>query len=352
MRLTALGWDARWEESFHPHAAAGREAARVVMELRGEYIVLTANGEIPARCAGKLMHRAESRRDYPAVGDWVAVERKPAGAAVIHAVLPRRSLVSRPAIGKAVGEQLLAANVNTLFLVTGLDHNFNPRRIERFLAATKGSGAETVVLLNKADLNPGAEDLCRETAARLGALPVILTSAVTGAGMEEAAAHLRAGETIALLGSSGVGKSSLVNRLGGTVVQSTGETRERDSRGRHTTTSRHLVPLPGGAWLLDTPGLREFGLWEAETGLKTSFRDLEELAGACRFGDCGHHKEPGCAVRAAAATGQVSPARVENWLKLLAEQAAVQIRRRQADRKRETSRWREKSRPSPPESRA
>ncbi len=349
MRLDSLGWDSRWEAVFLPLREAEREAARVAMELRGEYILISENGEVPARCAGKLMHRAESRRDYPAVGDWVVMERKAAGPAVIHAVLPRCSLVSRPAIGKAVGEQLLAANVNTLFLVTGLDLNYNLRRIERFLAATRGGGAETVVLLNKADLRADAEAVRSETASRLGRVPVILTSAVDGTGMEEATAYLRPGETIALLGSSGAGKSSLVNRLCGTVVQSTAETRESDNRGRHTTTSRHLVPLPGGAWLLDTPGLREFGLWEAETGLKASFRDLEELAATCRFGDCGHLREPGCAVRAAVEEGVVSPTRLANWLKLVAEQAAGDNRRRESDRKRETSRWRAKSRPPPPD---
>ena len=323
--LAALGWSRSRAEEFSPHAAAGRVPGRVAAQHRGGYVVYAESGERPAEVAGQLRHAALGPADLAAVGDWVAVSDAPdADAATIHALLPRRTVFSRKAAGGA-SEQVVAANVDVVFLVSALGPDLNVRRLERYLAAGWDSGADPVVVLNKSDL---ADDVAGATArveAVAFGVPVHVVSAADGTGLDGLARHLEGNRTGALLGSSGVGKSSLVNRLLGSERQDVADIRE-DGKGRHTTTHRELVPLPGGGLVLDTPGMRELGLWEAGDGVDQTFADVAELAAACRFRDCAHRGEPGCAVLAAVADGRLAAGRLESYRKLLRELRHLEVR--------------------------
>ena len=343
MQLLSLGWCAFFAEAFQPHYHQGLVPARVAGESRGEYVVLSEAGTFLARCSGRLAHRASTRRDYPAVGDWVAITGDGASTTTIHALLPRRTILSRAEVSGGA-EQVMAANVDTLFIITGLDHNYNLRRIERYLVLGRQSGAEPVVLLNKADLCAETEERRRavETVARDA--PVISLSALTGDGIDAIQPFLTEGRTVALLGSSGVGKSTLVNRLCGDTVQVTAEVREDDSRGRHTTTARHLIPIPGGGLLIDTPGMRELGIWEGGDGLDASFDEVSALVARCKFRDCRHESESGCAILTALESGELDPMRFAGWEKLRREQAAANRRRDDAARRLATQQWKRRTR--------
>jgi ribosome biogenesis GTPase len=339
--LAALGFRDEDEERFAPFAAQGLAPARVVAGHTRYLRVASAAGEELAEVAGSLKHQAAGSEELPAVGDWVALRpRAGDGRAVVQAVLPRRTAFVRRAAGVRGVAQVLAANVDTAFLVMGLDGDFNPRRLERALVLAWQSGAAPVVLLNKLDV---ADDLaaCRAEVERVAlGVPVCAIAAKHGLGLEALAAWLDPGRTVALLGSSGVGKSTLVNRLLGRERQKTRDVQQdADQRGRHTTTNRELVALPGGALLLDTPGLRELQLWSSADGIAAAFEDVGELAAACRFGDCGHDKEPGCAVRAAVEDGRLDPLRLASYHKLQAEQRALEIREDPLKRKAERGRW-------------
>ena len=338
MTLEDLGWTPRFAAAFTPHAAEGLEPARVSLEHTHIYRVITAEAERLARVAGRLRHGATGRADFPAVGDWVVLEPAASGGeARIHAVLPRATHFSRRAAGNPTEEQVVAANIDVVFLVSGLDHDFNPRRIERYLVTAWESGAAPVIVLNKADLVPDPAALVAEVQAVAPGVPVIAVSARVAGSVEALRAHLPNGRTAALLGSSGVGKSSIANALIGSDVLRTHEVRESDSRGRHTTTGRQLVRLPGGGILIDTPGMRELQLWEAGESVAGAFSDIDALADGCRFRDCRHAAEPGCAVIAAAAAGTLPAARLESFRKLQGEQsfvAAQQDERERIERKR------------------
>lgn len=325
MTLADLGWNDVLDVAFAPHATAGFEPARVVCELRRNfYAVHTANGEVLGECGGGFFHHARTPDQFPAVGDWVAVKTRPGEArADIQAVLPRRTKFSRRASGSEEIEQIVAANVDTVFLVSGLDQNFNPKRIQRFLVAAKESGAEAVILLNKADVRADAERVRDEVAALVPGVPVLITSSATRKGLKALVeTYVQRGRTLAFIGSSGVGKSSLINRLVRDADLPTGEVREKDSKGRHTTTRRELILTPGGALVIDTPGMRELQLWGVEDGVEEAFADIAALAAQCRFGNCGHTNEPGCAVQAALASGELSHARFDSYRKLKAEKMA------------------------------
>jgi ribosome biogenesis GTPase len=296
-------------------------AARVVSQQRGLWRVVGEFDECWAEPSGKFRKESEEGGDWPAVGDWVAVEMRPEKqSALIQRVLPRRSRFVRKVAGKQIAEQVIVANIDVALIVAALDGDFNVRRIERYLAQCWESGARPVVVLNKADACADASELAAQIEGIAKGVPVLLVSAKTGEGLEALETHFKRGQTIVLLGSSGVGKSSLVNRLLQEERQSTFVVRESDSRGRHTTTSRELFVLPNGAMMIDTPGLRELQLWNAGEGIAQTFADVDELASQCRFSDCQHRKEPGCAVQEAIAGGSLVEDRLESWRKLQREQ--------------------------------
>ena len=292
-----------------------------------------------ARVSGRLRHRAANRAEFPTVGDWVAIApARHQGDARILAVLPRRSRFSRRAAGDPTEEQVVAANIDAVFLVAGLDGDFNPRRIERYLLVAAESGAAPVIVLNKADAAQDPAALADAVKALAGAVPVHVVSCRAPETLEVLRQYLGPGQTGALLGSSGVGKSTIVNRLLGEDLLRTNDVREADSRGRHTSTARQLVRLPDGGVIIDTPGMRELQLWETGDGT-AGFEDIDALAAECRFRDCRHSREPGCRVQAAVASGELSPGRLESHHKLQAEQAhqSRQLdQRAQIDEKRRT----------------
>ena len=317
--LHRLGWDDGWEAAFAEHRAAGLVPARVAIQHRGAYDLLRDEGELRASAANRLVRDEE----LPAVGDWVGVDPE---TNLIEAVLPRRTTISRKEVWQATREQVLAANVDVAFLVQALPLDFNVRRLERYLAMAWESGAQPVVLLTKTDLvddvQPFLDDV--ETVT-LGSCPVLAVSALTGAGLDGMLTWFEGNRTAVLLGSSGVGKSTIVNALAGEELLATQEVREDDQRGRHTTSHRELILLPTGGVVLDTPGIRELQLWDAD--LEQTFGDIEELARHCRFADCAHDQEPGCAVREALAGGTLPAERWESYRKLQRELEAVEARR-------------------------
>jgi ribosome biogenesis GTPase len=328
MTLTELGWTDALATAFEPFAVDGFVPARVSVAYGATFRVMHERGDELADSAGRLRHDAQTRRDMPAVGDWVAVKPSTSagGRATIHAVLPRKSLFSRKAAGDETAEQIVASNVDVAFLMTAFDHDFNLRRLERYLTMTWESGAQPVILLNKQDLTEDAMVHLEEVARIASGVPVHAMSARDETGLEALAPYLRPGVTIALLGSSGVGKSTLINRLLGEDRLATAAVRENDQRGRHTTTHRELVPLPGGALLIDTPGMRELQLWSADSGIAETFDDISALAAGCSFGNCQHDQEPRCAVKQAVADGRLPAKRLESFLKLRAELVALTAR--------------------------
>lgn len=322
LNLEDLGWDASYAEAFEPYAGDNLIPARVSARHHGPCELFTERGQMGGLPAGKL-----SEDELPAVGDWVAVrpvdgERK----AVIEAVLPRRTSFTRKEAFKRTVEQVMAANIDTVFVVTAFGFDLNPRRLERYLTSAWDSGSTPVVVVNKSDTaaDPAAELLEIEPVTM--AVSVHAVSAVTGDGLDALDQYLQPGRTVALLGSSGVGKSTLVNRFAGREVLATADT-SAGGRGRHTTSHRELVPLSSGAVLLDTPGMRELQLWADEEVLDTTFSEISELAAACRFSDCAHDGEPGCAIRRALSDGTLSEERWTSYSKLQRELRALAIRK-------------------------
>jgi ribosome biogenesis GTPase len=324
--LEALGWDAGWVDAFAPFAAEGVRPARVVAVHRDTSIVRDGAGDVTASVSGAFRFAALGHADFPTVGDWVVLGADD----VVSAILPRRSVFKRVAVdssrrgGRLDDEQVMASNVDVALLVAGLDNDFNLRRIERYLAIAASSGIKPVVVLNKADLADGADDVDGRLVAVEAIAPGVATVAVsawTGQGLDELRTHLRPGATAAILGSSGVGKSTLVNALLGEDRQATAAVRGSDSRGRHTTTHRELFELPGGALLVDTPGIRALEVLGAEEGVDATFDDVADIAATCRFSNCSHESEPGCAIREALAAGTLTQARFASHQKLERELA-------------------------------
>lgn len=337
-RLAALGWNDFFATAF-AGLPDGLVPARVIQQ-RGLYGVGAEEGDFLAVPSGRFRHESLGPMDYPAVGDWVAL-RLPEGEgqALIHSLLPRRSCFSRKGAGRRPEEQVVAANVDTVFLVSGLDNDYNPRRIERYLAAAWDSGAQPVILLNKADrcADPQA---CRDEIEALAlGVSVHVLDALHGEGVGELREHLAPGRTVALLGSSGVGKSTILNRLLGGDVQRTREVREGDDRGQHTTTHRELFLSPEGWLVIDTPGMRELQLWDSDEGLQSVFSDVEDLAAQCPFSDCRHETEPGCAVLAALEDGTLPAERLESFRKLQKERAHLRTQTDVLAKIREKQKW-------------
>jgi len=319
--LQALGWNSYFDALWREREVPARLPARVISQQRGLWRIAGEFEEKWAEASGTLRAAADAGADWPTAGDWVAAEiLSGGGRPLIQEVLPRRSKFVRKVAGRRVEEQVIAANVDTAFVVMALDGDFNVRRLERFLAQCWESGAKSIIVLNKADDCGDVATRVAEVESVAAGLPIFAVSARTGEGLEALDRLLEPGHTIVLLGSSGVGKSTLLNHFLQRDAQVVQPVRVSDSRGRHTTTSRELFALPGGALLIDTPGLRELQLWGATEGVEHTFSDIEDLAAQCKYGDCGHTSEPGCAVQAAIAEGRLDADRLESQRKLQREQ--------------------------------
>lgn len=353
--LTQYGWSPELQDLFQPHAAEGLSPGRIIVQQRGGYRLITETGEIEARATGTLLKQA-SDEERPTAGDWVAIEARPGETtALVRHVLPRRTAFIRRSVRG--GAQVVAANVDTAFLVASMNSDLKVRRLERYLATAYESGADPVIVLTKSDLTDDADALVAEVQAIAFGAPVLAVSSKTGAGLDAVAAHLLPGRTAVLLGSSGAGKSTLLNALAGQERMATREIRENDERGRHTTTHRELVLLPSGGLILDTPGMRELGLYDAEAGVAAAFGDVEALTGQCRFSDCTHTKEPGCAIRAAVDSGELPEERLRAYEKLQGElayerrredpQAAKENRKLWASRHKAARAWMKQKRQGP-----
>jgi ribosome biogenesis GTPase / thiamine phosphate phosphatase len=339
MQLRQIGWDEGFSHHFDEWAAKPHmQPGRVFVVFNYMFRVYVAGGELETTLAGRLKHQAASRSELPAIGDWVAVRKRPDDQrGAIVAVLPRRSRFSRKMAGQVTDEQIVAANVNVVFIVMSLDDDFSVRRVERYLLLAQDSGAAPVVLLTKPDLASALAARVAEVTAVAGAVPVHVLSPKFNEGIDQVAHYLTPGRTGALLGSSGVGKTTIINRLVGTDVRKTRDVRDSDSKGRHTTTNRELVVLPNGGLLIDTPGMRELQLWDVSATVSGTFDDIEQLARGCHFTNCRHRDEPRCAVKKAVDAGGLSPERLESYLKLqdeLAHLARQQDERAQIEHKR------------------
>jgi len=332
MGLTKLGWNAERDEQFAPYLAKGLIPARVAVEDKHFYRIWTVDAELTAQIIGKLMH--EARGDHsklPKVGDWVAVKLVPnEEKAMIQAILPRRTQIVRKTSGRDTAAQILATNIETVFLVTAADSTFNAARLERMLVMAHESGARPVVILNKIDLCEDLDAKLAEATRVAGDALVLAVCALTGRGVKKLAVLIKPGDTVVFIGTSGVGKSSLINRLYGEDLMPTVEVREQDAKGRHTTSWREMIFLPKGGVVIDTPGMREFHLWDASQGAKETFPEIEALAPGCHFRDCTHTKEKDCAVLAAVAAGTLSRERHESFVKLQREISFLRESEKQA----------------------
>ncbi|MEX0272535.1 ribosome small subunit-dependent GTPase A [Leptolyngbyaceae cyanobacterium UHCC 1019] len=340
MNLEQLGWSDRYAHSLKPYCEQTFAVGRVAVEYRQTYLLYTEQGEQLAEVSGKLRHQTTDLQDFPAVGDWVVIQSRPTDhRATIHAILPRMSKFSRKVAGSKTEEQVIAANVDTVFLVSGLDGDLNLRRIERYLILAWESGANPVIVLNKADLClQVAQQVAAVEAIAIG-VPVIALSAAQQQGMDALQPYLQSGQTIALLGSSGVGKSTIANQLNGEPIQTVQAVRQGDDRGKHTTTHRQLILLPSGALMIDTPGMRELQVWSGTEGLPETFPEIETLAQQCHFRDCQHQQEPGCAVQQALVDGHLDQGRFLNYQKLQRELHYLTRKQDQRAALAEKERW-------------
>ncbi len=320
--LDKLGFGTFQQQHCHENSIAAEKAARVISDSREIYLIQTPTRTFRASITGKLRHQADNRRDLPAVGDWVVFSQADNENAVIEAVMPRRTCLERSAVGK-LDVQIIAANVDTAFVVIAADRDFRINRIDRYLALILNGGIDPVVLINKCDLLADGEwqELEKQIFRRHPAVEVLATSLVTGMGLDQVRQRMKPGQTFCFTGSSGVGKSSLINHFAGRELLATSEVSEVTGRGCHTTTSRHLHHLPEGALLLDTPGMREVAMSDAESGVEATFSQIEALALSCRFSDCTHVSEPGCAIIAALENGEIEERTFESYRKLKRESA-------------------------------
>lgn len=347
--LISLGWNSFFASNFTSYVTEGYAIGRVAIEHRAAYVLYSEWGELTAEVTGRFRHRATGLQDFPAVGDWVVIRPtleagQSPSRATIHAVLPRQSKFSRKVAGSQTEEQVIAANVDTVLLVSGLDRNFNLRRLERYLLLAWESGTNPVIVLNKADLCADVEQRIAEVESIAPGVPIHVLSALHQQGIDTLQPYLQPGQTLALLGSSGVGKSTLTNQLIGRSVQMVQAVRQGDDQGRHTTTHRELLLLPGGSLLIDTPGMRELQIWTgaestSDTSLQSTFADIEALATQCHFRNCQHQQEPGCAVQEAIEQGKLDASRWFNYQKLDRELNYLSRKQDQRAQLAEKAKW-------------
>lgn len=344
-QLKMWGWNSDLESHFESYDGRGSEPGRVTQENKHFFQVQTAAAQLLSEVSGKLRFEAGGREQLPAVGDWVVVRSRPKeGRGTIHAVLPRKSQFVRKEAGRRMEAQVVGSNIDWVLVMTSLNQDFNLRRLERYLVLAWESGVSPVLVLSKADLCPDAGPQILAARAQFPSVPIHAISVLADRGLEVLAPYFGAGKTVALLGSSGVGKSTLINRLLGAEALKTQEVRLHDDRGRHTTSHRQLMLVPGGALVLDTPGMRELQLWGEGNGMHSTFEEIEVAAGSCRFRNCTHQHEPGCAVREALEEGSLDRSRYENYEKLQRELKHLSLQEDRHAQQKERRRWKSLSR--------
>lgn len=338
MNLQELGWDSFFEKHFNPYKEKDFLPARIAVKQGNVYVVYSELGELAGKVTGRFKHNARSQSDFPTVGDWVAVKGNPRTQRMtIHGVLPRRTKFSRKMVsteGRVVEEQVISANIDIVFLIVGLDADFNIRRIERYLTIVQGSGARVVIILNKTDLCDSVDECIKEVEAIAPGTPIHAVCALKRETLEPLLTYVAPGETVTLVGSSGVGKSTIINTILGTERQKVGAVREKDGRGRHITAKRELIILPAGGIVIDNPGMRSVPLWGDQKGLEETFDDIVELTRQCKFTDCQHRTEPGCAIKKALEDGALDRDRYNNYLRLQRELRILAIKRERRARVR------------------
>ncbi len=317
MNLQSLGWNDFFSAHFKSYAEQGFAVGKVAVEHKQYLRLYSEFGQITCEISGKFRHEARSQGEFPTVGDWIVFRRlADENKGIVQAILPRKSKISRKVAGQHTQEQIIAANVDFLFIVTSLNFDFNVRRLERYLTLAWDSGAGPVILLNKADLCDNPEYFVEQTAEIAFGVPVHFLSASNRDGLEQLQPYFKNNKTCAMIGSSGVGKSTIINKIIGEERQRVDTLRSSVEKGRHTTTQRELIILPGGGLLIDTPGMREIQLWDADRGIAEAFEEITTTAENCHFRDCRHRQEPGCAVRQAVKSGEIQMARYKNFQKM------------------------------------
>jgi ribosome biogenesis GTPase / thiamine phosphate phosphatase len=345
LNLEDFGWNSYFQNHYAKHQDENLIPARVSFQGRGIYRLFSEEGELWAEIAGALRHESVGSESLPICGDWVLVDNPVGGdRTVVRTLLPRRTSFSRKQAGTAIGQQIIAANIDTVGLVSGLDSDFNPRRIERYLAIAWESGARPVIILNKADICFDVPARIAEVISLAPGVAVLAVSAMDGRGMEDLLRYAGRGQTLALLGSSGVGKSSIVNQLLGRAAQEVRETASDTGRGLHTTAARHLFQLPSGGLIMDTPGMRELQIWSVDSALDETFEDIKTLAEGCRFRDCSHETEPDCRVRSAVVHGELDAGRLANYFKLCKEARYIELKRAHSASWVEKEQWKKVAR--------
>lgn len=337
--LQKLGWNDYFANQLAGTEGAGNSVVRVISVQRSSFLVSDGESEWLCKASGRLMHAEDGV--YPVTGDWVLVND-----GVVYDVIPRKNMLSRGAAGShgsqtgiASREQTIAANIDTVFIVCGLDRDFNVRRVERFLTLVYNCGLMPVIVLTKSDLHAAPESFCEEVEGVAFGVPIVLSSSVGGRGRSELGSYLGNGQTIAMLGSSGAGKSTLANMLYGSDIQTTGAVSASVGKGRHHTTAREMISMPQGGILMDNPGIREIAFFDDGNGVENAFPEIAALAKMCRFSDCMHTVEPGCAVARAASAGELDASRLESYQKMKREMEYLAARQDKSADRVEKERW-------------